>query len=89
MHHLISKIYQEWLQNFLLSYRNTHHTSTNWLLAEMFIRRCLATILNHIRPDVKRTLNKAALRLAANYDQLCYHREFQIGDAKWVRNEHS
>ena len=77
------------LQNFLLSYRNTPHTSTNRSPAEMFIGRRLATVLDHIRPDVKRTLNNAALRQAAYHDQHSDHREFEIGDAVWVTNEHS
>ena len=77
------------LHNFLLSYRNTPHTSTNRSQAEMFIGRRLATVLDHIRPDVKRTLNNAALRQAAYHDQHSNHREFEIGDAVWVTNEHS
>ena len=43
------------LQNFLLSYRNTPHMSTNQSPAEMFIGRRLATVLDHIHPDVNRT----------------------------------
>ena len=64
------------LQNLLLSYRNTPHTFTNRSPAEMFIGRWLATVLDHIRPAVKRTLNNAALRQAAYHDQHSDHHEF-------------
>ena len=64
------------LQHFLLSYQNTPHTSTNQSPAEMLIGRRLATVLDHKRPDVERTLNNAALHQAACHDQHSDHREF-------------
>ena len=77
------------LKKFLLSYRNTPQSSTNRSQAENFIERHVAAVLNHLRPDVKRSLNNATLRQASHDDQHSDHCEFQIGNAVWVTNEHS
>ena len=76
------------LQNFLLSYRNTPHASTERSPAEMFIGRRLPTVLDRIRPDARRTLDNASLRQTMYHDsEHVKPREFDVGDAVWVANE--
>lgn len=51
------------IANFLLSYRNTVHSTTNETPAKLFLGRNLRTRLDLLKPDVKRTVTDSQMKV--------------------------
>ena len=74
------------LQNFLLTYRTTPHSSTNSTPCSLFLGRSMRTRLDLLRPDLGHTtLNKQAEQ-KQQHDQHVKERQFSDGQPVMVRN---
>ena len=85
---------QHRLENFLLSYRTTPHSTTNVTPSSLFLGRNIRTRLDMVRPDVaqkvfgkqaKKVFGKQAMQ-KQYHDRHVRQREFAIGQDVMVRN---
>ena len=76
------------IANFLLSYRNTPHTTTNRFPSELFLKRELKTHMDLLRPDnlVKVTAKQAEQK--QHHDNHSMQRLYRVGDNVMALNFH-
>ena len=74
------------LQNFLLSYRSTPHSTTNMAPCELFLGRMVRTRFDLIKPDVSEQVMRQQERQKAAHDSHARFRELHIGQKVMVRN---
>ena len=74
------------LDDFLLTYRSTPHSTTNRTPSSLFLKREIRTRLSLLHPDVtKRVVNKQADQVA-QHDLHSKARSFDVGQPVMVRN---
>jgi len=73
--------------NFLLSYRNTPHSTTGRSPAEALLKRRLPTKLDRMRPDPRRRMLAQQHKQKILHDKSAKQRDFETGDEVWVRAE--
>ncbi|XP_065204117.1 uncharacterized protein K02A2.6-like [Planococcus citri] len=73
------------LQELLFVYRTTEHNTTGRTPAEMFLGRKLNTVLDLLRPCVRKDINQRQFRTKDNRDQSFKDREFEVNDTVYVR----
>lgn len=73
------------IANFLLTYRNTIHCTTNETPAKLFLGRNLRTRLDFLKPDVKNTVTHSQMKTAFSSEKR-REREFQIGQSVITRD---
>ena len=74
------------LENFLLSYRTTPHTTTGTPLCELLMGRSLCTRWHLLRPDVERRVSWQQSQQKDRYDQHARQREFTVGQSVMAKN---
>ena len=74
------------LANFLLGYRSTPHSTTNRTPSQLFLNRELRTRLDLLKPNVSRDVAKGQASQKFHHDKSAKAREFQVGQAVWVRD---
>ena len=74
------------LSPFLMMYRNTPHATTGVSPAELFLKRRARTRLDVMRPASSDHVYEEQMEQKGNHDKRCRPREFQVGQAVWVRN---
>ena len=67
------------LENFLLSYRTTPHTTTGTPPCELLMGKSLHTRWHLLRPDVERQIGWWQSQKMYRYDQHARQREFMVG----------
>lgn len=72
------------IANFLLSYRNTVHSTTNETPAKLFLGRNLRTRLDLLKPDVKRTVTDSQMKVT--FSSKGKDREFKVGQSVIARD---
>ena len=73
------------IANFLLSYRNTVHSTTNETPAKLFPGRNLRTRLDLLKPDVKRTVTDSQMKVTFS-SKNGKDREFKVGQSVIARD---
>ena len=74
------------LAQFLMMYRNTPHATTGVSPTELFLKRRARTRLDVMRPASIDHVYEKQMEQKGNHDKRCRPREFQVGQAVWVRN---
>jgi len=74
------------LQNFLLSYRTTPHSTTNVAPCELFLGRKVRTRLDLIKPDVSDRVLQSQAQQKSKHDQHARYRDMHIGQKVMVKN---
>ena len=77
---------QHRLDAFLLSYRNTPHSTTKESPAMLFVRRKLRSRLDILRPSTAATVESAQDAQCARRQKRAKARSFAVGDTVLVRN---
>ena len=72
---------QHRLENFLLSYRSTPHTTTNITPSSLFLGRNIRTRLDMVRPDVSQKVFEKQY-----HDCHAGYRKFVVGQKVMVKN---
>lgn len=75
------------LQNVLFSYRNSPQRSLGKAPAEMFLGRRLPTVIDNMKPDLRKRLEVNLWKEQMKYDLGKKVRSFTEGDDVWVKNE--
>ena len=73
------------IANFLLSYRNTVHSTTNETPAKLFLGRNLRTRLDLLKPDVKKTVTDSQMKVTFSSTK-GKDREFKVGQSVIARD---
>ena len=77
------------LQNFLLTYRTTPHSTTGTPPCELLMGRHLRTRWNLLQPDVGRHVRKQQWKQKEQHDQHARMRVFSVGQPVMARNYRS
>ena len=77
---------EERLQTFLMYYRNTPHATTERTPAELLLGRSPKTVLDLIKPDLSGKVMKKQVLQKSYHDKTSRDRQFQLGEAVYVRN---
>ena len=77
---------QRWIQNFLLSYRNTAHATTSSSPAKLFLQRELRTGLSLVTPDIGSPVASQQDKMKSNHDKFAKYREIAVGDSVLTRD---
>ena len=75
-----------WLENFLLSYRTTPHTTTGTPPCELLMGTSLHTRWHLLRPDMERRVSWRQSQQKDRYDQHARQREFTMGQSVIAKN---
>ncbi|MCG8032935.1 MAG: DDE-type integrase/transposase/recombinase [Candidatus Thiodiazotropha taylori] len=73
------------IANFLLSYRNTIHATTNETPAKLFLGRNLRTRLDLLKPDIRKSVKDSQMKTAFSSEK-GRDREFKIGQSVITRD---
>ena len=74
------------LQNFLLTYRTTPHSTTGTAPCELLMGRSLRTRWDLLRPDTNRRVRQSQARQKETHDERARLRTFEVGDKVVVKN---
>lgn len=74
------------LENFLLSYRTTPHSTTKTSPCELFLRRVVRTRLEIMKPDLRKSVQGRQELQKLQHDDTAQDRKFQPGQDVMVRN---
>ena len=77
---------QHRLENFLLTYRTTPHSTTNVTPSSLFLGRNIRTRLDMVRPDVSQTVFEKQASQKQNHDRHVRPREFVVGQKVMVKS---
>ena len=80
------KVISHRLAEFLLSYRNTPHATTNQTPSELLMGRKLRTRLDLLRPAIGEGVLRQQAQQKGAHDQHCSNRELHIGQQVMARN---
>lgn len=76
------------LQRFLISYRNTPHSTTGRSPAELMFGRRLRTRLDLLKPSVTDVINNSLAKQKYYHDRRSKPRSFFEGEEVWVQRTH-
>ena len=71
---------------FLFTYRNTPQSTTGTSTAELLMGHRLCSPLNLVHPDLERRVVNEQLKQKKRHNAHAHAREFEIGDAVFVKN---
>ena len=74
------------LDNFLMTYRSTAHSTTGVSHSSLFLRRELRTRFDLLRPDTAAEVNRKQLQQKAHHDRHAVARQFSVGDLVMAKN---
>ena len=74
------------LANFLFSYRNTAHATTNRSPSELFLKRELRTRMDLLRPDSSVKVAEKQAEQKQQHDSHSAQRSYKMGDTVMARN---
>ena len=77
------------IQNFLLSYRSTPHSTTSSTPSKLFLQREVRTRLSLVKPDTARLVAANQSKMKAYHDQHAKLREFSCGQPVLARDHRS
>ena len=77
---------EERLQTFLMYYKNSPHATTERTPAELLLGRSPKTVLDLIKPDLSGKVMKKQVLQKSYHDKTSRDRQFQLGEAVYVRN---
>ncbi len=77
------------IQNFLLSYRSTPHSTTGSTPSKLFLQREVRTRLSLVKPDTARLVAANQSKMKAYHDQHAKLREFSCGQPVLARDHRS
>ena len=77
---------QRRIQNFLLSYRSTPHSTTGSSPAKLFLQRELHTRLSLVTPDIGSHVASQEDNMKCNHDKFAKYREIAVGDCVLARD---
>ena len=74
------------LSRFLMSYRNTPHSTTGVTPVELFLKRKVRTRLDLLRPNIAERVSQNQATAKQNSDKKARPRDFEVGEAVFVEN---
>ena len=74
------------LENFLLTYRTTPHTTTGTPPCELLMGRGLRTRWDMLKPDVSQNVHRSQERQKEHHDQHARQRTFHVGQTVMAKN---
>ena len=74
------------LSRFLMSYRNTPHSTTGVTPVELFLKQRVRTRLDLLRPNVAERVSQHQATAKQNSDKKARLRDFEVGEAVFVEN---
>ena len=77
------------VQNFLLSYRSTPHSTTGCTPSKLFLQREVRTRLSLVKPNKARLVAANQSKMKTYHNQHAKHREFSRGQSVLVRDHRS
>ena len=77
---------QHRLENFLVTYRTTPHSTTQVAPCTLFLGRSIRTRLDLVHPDIAQRVRSKQAKQKQQHDQHAQHREFVIGQRVMTRN---
>ena len=77
------------IQNFLLSYRCTPHSTTGCTPSKLFLQREVRTRLSLVKPDTARLVAANQSKMKANYDKHANLRELLLGQPVLAKDHRS
>ena len=74
------------IQDFLLTYRSTPHSTTGTTPARLFLRREVRTRFSLMKPDMNSRVTRKQAEMKLRHDQHSKQREFSVGDQILARD---